>query len=135
MPRAIQLFRISTASGARTSIVRDAGEAVGIRLDRVGDIRIVVTVARRGLHQGRAGDARLVHGGDHLLGRHRVLPRPVRLLAAERRPGIAAVVARDDVRVDVVHRLGHLFVLSFLGQLEAGSTKSSRSGSSLAIRP
>src|SRR5216684_9040974 len=72
-----------------------------MRGDRIGEIRIVVAVAGRGLDERRFRNARLVHCGEHLLEAHRPLARPFGLLPAERRERIAAGVGRNDMGMDV----------------------------------
>ncbi len=69
--------------------------------DGIGHIRIVVAVAGRGLDDRRFVDARLVHGGDHLVDADGPQVRPIGLMAAKRRQRVALLVVGDDVRMNV----------------------------------
>src|SRR5580704_12735615 len=80
---------------------KNAGEAVWVIGYSVGNVRIIVTVTSRSLHQSRFGNARLVHGGNHLLHADRPFARPVGLVPPDGSIRIALGIGADHVRVDV----------------------------------
>ena len=100
-PLPIQCFIFATASGATTSMENTPVKRSGMRRDRVRHVGIVERIGRRGLHQHGLVDAGGVIGRHHVRIVERMLGRPVRLLAEQRRQRIFLGVGGDDVAVGV----------------------------------
>src|SRR5258708_3211604 len=78
-----------------------SGKTIRMGSHGIRDVGIVVAIAGRCLDERGLGYTRFVHGSYHLLRRYRPRPRPVGLMTAQRRQGIALVIIGDDMRMDI----------------------------------
>ena len=67
----------------------------------IGHIRIIVTVTSGSLYQSRPHNARMIHGGNHLIHAYGSFARPVGFVTADWCVRIAVGIGADHVRMDV----------------------------------